>query len=81
MAGMPDHEKGPILYVASMDAFLNRWFTTYEEARRCLDADGGYLLPYGEQFFVTVESAIRELGLDSADPDWERLRLKREVAS
>jgi hypothetical protein len=45
---------------------------------------------------VTVETAVRELGLDPADPDWERigwdwvrpkdadawekLKLKREVA-
>jgi hypothetical protein len=30
-------------------------------------------LPYEDQFFVTVPDAIRELGLDPADPDWERI--------
>ena len=61
------------MYVPLMDAFLNRWFASYEEARASLDADGGYLLPYNDQFFVTVADAIRELGLDPADPDWERI--------
>jgi len=87
---------GPVMYVPRMDAFLNRWFTSYEAARQSLDSEGGYLLPYKSQFFVTTADAIRELGLDPADPDrerinwdwvrptdeeaWGRLRHKREVA-
>ena len=62
-----------VMYVQTMDAFLNRWFSSYDEAREALGADGGYLLPYEDQFFVTVPDAIRELGLDPADPDWERI--------
>jgi hypothetical protein len=58
------------MYVPRMDAFLNRWFTSYEEARASLDAQGGYLLPYTDQFFVSTAEAIRELGLDPDDPDW-----------
>jgi hypothetical protein len=88
--------EGPIMYVSRMDVFLNRWFRTYEEARASLDSEGGYLLPYASQFFVTVDGAIRELGLDPQDPDWarigwdwvrpadleawERLKEKRELA-
>jgi hypothetical protein len=88
---------GPPMYVPTMDVFLNRWFRTYEEARRYLDTEGGFLFPYGEQYFVTEEVAIRELGLDPADPDWgrigrdwvhpvdraawERLRHLREIAA
>ena len=84
------------MYLSRMDVFLNRWFTTYEEARASLESEGGYLLPYGSQFFVTVDGAIRELGLDPQDPDWarigwdwvrpadleawERLKEKRELA-
>ena len=84
------------MYVARMDAFLNRWFPSYAEARASLEADGGFLLPYLSQFFVTQADAVRESGLDPDDPDWrrigwdwvrpadaevlERLRLKREVA-
>ena len=87
----------PSMYVPRMDAFLNRWFTTYEEARAALDADGGYLLPCGDQFFVSTPAAICELGLDPDDEDWkliggdwvrpadraawERLRVRREIAS
>ncbi|OLC37598.1 MAG: hypothetical protein AUH81_05955 [Candidatus Rokubacteria bacterium 13_1_40CM_4_69_5] len=63
----------PIMYVASMDAILNRWFTTYEDARASLDAEGGYLLPYRAQFFVTSPEGIRELGLDPDDADWARI--------
>ena len=63
----------PALYVPSMDAIVSRWFTTYEEARASLDAEGGYLLPYRTQFFVTSREAIRELGLDPDDPDWSRI--------
>ncbi len=60
-------------YARGMDAFLNRWFSSYEEARASLEAEGGYLLPYRSQFFVCGADAIRLLGLDPADPDWERI--------
>jgi len=86
----------PIMYIPTMGVFLNRWFTGYEEARAAREADGGYLFPYKNQFFVTDAGAVRELGLDPADPDWEligwdwvhprdsnaweRLKLKREIA-
>lgn len=94
---MDGSDHGPEMYVPGMDAFLNRWFTVYEEARTALEAEGGYLLPYRGQFFVTVAGAIEELGLDPHDPDWrrigwdwvrpadaeawQRLRLRREVAA
>ena len=84
------------MYVTGMSAISNRWFTTYEGAVASLRSDGGYLFPYRNQFFVTSGEGIRELGLDPADPDWERigwdwarpadadawgrLLLKREVA-
>lgn len=87
----------PVMYVSRMDAFLNRWYATYEAAREALDADGGFLLPYRQQFFVSSPDAVRELGLDPDDPDWERigwdwvrpadpearerLRLKREIST
>lgn len=60
-----------MMYVPRMSLFLNRWFRTYEEARASLDAEGGYLFPYKRQFFVTQEEAVRELGLDPKDPDWQ----------
>ena len=65
--------EGPIMYVARMDAVLNRWFTSYEEARASLASEGGYLLPYKNQFFVTLSEGIRDLGLDPDDPDWSRI--------
>lgn len=61
------------MYVPSMDVFLNRWFVTYEAARAARETEGGYLFPYRHHFFVAPSGAIRELGLDPADPDWERI--------
>ncbi|MEO7328119.1 MAG: hypothetical protein ABI193_06050 [Minicystis sp.] len=56
-----------------MGSGLNRWFTSYDEARTSLDAYGGYLFPYRTQFFVCEEAHIEALGLDPADPDWARI--------
>lgn len=59
------------MYVSRMDAILSRWFASYEQARSSLESEGGYLLPYKAQYFITTSEGIRELGLDPADPDWE----------
>lgn len=59
-----------LMYVPAMSAFLNRWYSTYTEARAALDSEGGFLLPYKSQFLVTEAEAIRELGFDPNDPDW-----------
>lgn len=67
------HTEGPIMYVPGMDAVLNRWFTNYAEASSSLASEGGYLLPYKGQFFVTLSEGIRELGLDPDDSDWARI--------
>jgi len=67
------NSEGPIMYVPRMDAVLNRWFTSYTEASSSLASEGGFLLPYKGQFFVTLREGIRELGLDPDDPDWERI--------
>ena len=93
---MEEQGIGPMMWVGSMDAFLSSWFTSYDDARVALDADGGFLFPYADQFFVPVDDAIHELGLSPDDPDWkligrdwvrpadpeawQRLRVKREVA-
>ncbi len=63
----------PVMWVASMDAVVSRWFTSYREAQASVRSHGGYLFPYRAQFFVTEREAIRELGLDPDDPDWERI--------
>lgn len=63
----------PSMYVTSMDAVLNAWFTSYDAARSAREAGGGFLLPFGRHFFITTAEGVRELGLDPADPDWERI--------
>ncbi len=70
---MSREDAGALWYPPTLDVFLNRWFTSYEEARRVLDSEGGYLLPYKRQFFVCEAPAIKAMGLDPEDPDWERV--------
>jgi hypothetical protein len=62
-----------IWYPRTLDVFLNRWFTNYDAARKALEDEGGYLLPYKRQFFVCEAEAIRAMGLEPDDPDWERI--------
>jgi len=64
---------GDAWYARGMGAFLNRWFARYEDARASLEIEGGYLLPYHNQFFVCEGGAIPLLGLDPDDPDWARI--------
>ena len=71
MTAKPDTT--PDMWISSMAVFLNHWFPNYAEARAHLEAEGGYLLPYRSQYFVTGADAITELGLDPDDPDWERI--------
>jgi len=70
---MPIQSDEASMYVPGMAAILSRWFTNYEEASASREAEGGFLLPFKHQFFVTTREAIRELGLDPDDPDWERI--------
>jgi hypothetical protein len=63
----------PVMWVPSMDAVVSRWFSTYDDARASLIAEGGYLLPYKGQVFVTSREGVRELGLDPDDADWARI--------
>ena len=63
----------PVMYVHSMAAYLNRWYATYEAASAARTAEGGYLLPYENQYVIAGSDAVRELGLDPFDPDWERI--------
>ncbi|ATB45411.1 GIY-YIG nuclease family protein [Corallococcus macrosporus] len=53
-------------------AHLNRWFASYAEAVDSLRAQGGFLFPFREQFFVCDASLVQALGVDPADADWAR---------
>ena len=66
-------DESPVMYVGTMDAYLNCWFAIYEEARSARQSAGGYLFPYPHHFFIARAEAVRELGLDPSDPDWERI--------
>ncbi len=70
---MNTRNEGPAMYVPRMDAVVNRWFTTYQDAQASLKAEGGFLFPYRHQFFLTEVAGVIELGLDPEDADWERI--------
>ncbi|MBN8227073.1 hypothetical protein JYK02_06060 [Corallococcus macrosporus] len=53
--------------------FLNRWFSTYEEAARSRETQGGFLFPFGAQCFVCEADFLQALGIDPRDADWERM--------
>ena len=67
------NSENPVMYVHSMAVFLNRWYASYEDARAARDAEGGFLFPHGNQYFLADGGAVAELGLDPLDPDWERI--------
>ena len=68
---MSNVDESTIWYQPNLDVFLNRWFSNYDDARSSLEADGGFLLPYRHHFFVCESEAIRAMGLQPDDPDWE----------
>lgn len=70
---MSSEKDDKLWYAPTLDVFLNRWFSNYEEARASRASGGGYLLPYRHHFFVCEDEAVRALGLEPEDPDWERV--------
>lgn len=51
--------------------FLNQWFKKYDDAKKYLQSQGGFLLPYQNQFFVCDIDYINHLGFNSDDSDWK----------
>ena len=56
-----------------LGGFLNHWFTSYQEAKLCLEERGGLLLPYRHQFFVTPMTYLEKLGFEQSDEDWKTM--------
>lgn len=50
--------------------FLNKWFADYNDAKSHLKSDGGYLLPYKNQYFICDANYITNIGFNPNDPDW-----------
>ena len=61
------------LYPSWAPAFTNEWHRSYDEARKALDARGGYLFPYGDHYFIADGEYVAELGFDTDAGDWERI--------
>jgi hypothetical protein len=54
--------------------YLNLWYRTYAEAREVLTAPPKrYLFPYRHQFVVCEGQLLADQGVDTSDPDWERI--------
>ena len=53
--------------------YLNLWFATYAEAKTHLQSEGGFLLPYKNQFFICNATYMKQIGFDPDDPDWKRI--------
>ena len=49
--------------------YWNSWYSSYEEAKRYLNRNTQYLLPYEKQFFLCEVDYIEALGIDKKDPD------------
>jgi hypothetical protein len=60
-------------FTRASSGFLNRWFSTYDEALAAQRTSGGFLFPFRKQFFLCEEDFVRALGVDPSDPDWERM--------
>ena len=63
------------LYILNASEFnLNVWCRNYEEAKEYLDSHRGfYLLQYKGNCFLAQSPYIIDLGLNPADPDWEKI--------
>lgn len=70
---MPEPKQDELWYQTSLDIFLNRWFSNYEDARHDRETHGGFLLPYRHHFYVCKPEVISALGLDPEDDDWEKI--------
>lgn len=67
----PGDDDGEFWHESSTDVFLSHWCARYDEARKTLEENGGYLLPYKRQFVVVERGFIKALGLDPDDPAWK----------
>lgn len=51
--------------------FLNQWFANHAEAKSYQQKNGGFILPFQNQFFVCDANYINNLGFDAEDSDWK----------
>jgi hypothetical protein len=52
--------------------FRNRWFSSYEAARKSRESEGGFLLPYEKHFFVCEADVIEAMGWNPMIPTGRR---------
>ena len=62
---MPENE----FYWRGSAGSPNHWCKTHGEARKVLEKNGGFLVPYRHQYFVCQEDYVKGLGIKLNDPD------------
>ena len=65
---LPDEAE--LMYHRRQDVLLNHWFAHYDQARAALAAQGGFLFPYRQHFYICEAEGVCILGLNPDDPDW-----------
>jgi hypothetical protein len=73
LSSIEQQDFGTLLYPGTCSGHYNIWSASYAEAREIRAAHGGYLLAYKRQFLIVEDGYIDSMGLDPADPDWERM--------
>lgn len=67
-------DMGTLWYDESCASMMNRWFSSYADARASLQQTSGcFLLPYGRQFIVADSPFIEALGLSPSSPHWKTI--------
>jgi len=61
---------GTFWYHPKCTGLLNLWCASYKEANSQQKAQGGFILPYKNQYLVVERHYLELLGLDSRDKHW-----------
>ena len=59
-----------VFWYKKSSPFLNHWFAKHVDALSHQEQNGGYILTFKGQYFVTEKEYIEHLGLNPDDPIW-----------
>lgn len=72
LTGADQFQQGTFWYDRRCYTLLSKWVADYDEACE-VHKDGGFLLPYKNQFIIADDDFIRALGLSPQDEAWSAL--------
>lgn len=70
LKGSSCRDYGTFWYKNQCSTLLNLWCASYKEAYIQQQAQGGFILPYKNQYLVVEHHYLELLGLDSQDENW-----------